>query len=113
MTEYNIARWCHEINRTVQALAGEEVGPSWEESPDWMKQSAITGVLAHKNTRRSPEETHQLWVGYKKAEGWIYGQVKDFDKKEHPCLVPYDQLPKEQKLKDAIFVTVVKGLTGE
>ena len=28
---------------------------------------------------------------------------------EHPCFVPYDQLPKEQQVKDALFVAVVSG----
>ena len=39
--------------------------------------------------------------------------VKDADKKEHPCLVPYEQLPTEQKVKDAIFRVIVIGLVDE
>ncbi len=108
-----IARWCHEMNRTVQQLIGEEMSPPWGDAPEWMKKSAIIGVSAHKLRPRSPEETHQLWLDHKKAEGWRYGQVKAPEKKEHPCIVPYAQLPKEQRLKGVIFKAVVEGLAGE
>jgi hypothetical protein len=42
--------------------------------------------------------------------------VKDEGKKEHPNLVPYDQLPAEQRVKDRLFQMVVRvieeGLSG-
>jgi hypothetical protein len=44
------------------------------------------------------------------GDGWKYGPVKDPEKKEHPCFVPYDRLPTEQKAKDYIFGAVVKSL---
>lgn len=37
---------------------------------------------------------------------------KDPEKKVHPCMVPYDQLPKEQQVKDAIFVGIVHAMLG-
>jgi hypothetical protein len=36
--------------------------------------------------------------------------VKDAEKKEHPCFRPYDELPAEQKIKDALFIAVVHAL---
>ena len=47
------------------------------------------------------------------AEGWVWGPVKDFDKKTHPCLIPYSELPLEQQRKDAIFQGVVRGVAAE
>ena len=47
------------------------------------------------------------------AEGWVWGPVKDFDKKTHPCLIPYSKLPLEQQRKDAIFQGVVRGVAAE
>ena len=32
---------------------------------------------------------------------------KDETRKTHPCLVPYEQLPEEQRRKDAIFIDAV------
>jgi hypothetical protein len=42
--------------------------------------------------------------------GWKLGPVKDADKKEHPCLIPFDQLPEFQKKKDALFCAIVDSL---
>ena len=43
----------------------------------------------------------------KTAEGWSWGPVKDPERKQHPCMVPYDQLPQEQRAKDYIFRAIV------
>jgi hypothetical protein len=45
----------------------------------------------------------------KKADGWVYGEVKDPEKKEHPCLVEYEELPKDQQAKDSLFIAVVRS----
>jgi hypothetical protein len=46
----------------------------------------------------------------KEADGWKHGPVKDPEKKEHPCMVPYGQLPAEQRAKDYLFIAVVKAM---
>jgi hypothetical protein len=46
----------------------------------------------------------------KLAAGWEYGPVKDAEAKRHPCLVPFNQLPREQQAKDYIFRAVVHAL---
>ena len=46
----------------------------------------------------------------KKADGWQFGMVKDAEKKEHPCMVPYSLLPEQQKAKDLLFGTVVRAV---
>lgn len=48
----------------------------------------------------TPKENHDNWAQQKQAQGWVYGEVKDFEKKTHPDLVPYDQLPEIEKRKD-------------
>ncbi|MFD0468599.1 RyR domain-containing protein [Nonomuraea thailandensis] len=53
---------------------------------------------------------HEAWCEHKRAEGWTYGPDKDPDAKTHPCLVPYDQLPVEQRVKDAVFHAIVGAL---
>jgi hypothetical protein len=42
---------------------------------------------------RLPENNHDLWAQKRIDEGWRYGPTRDDDAKEHPDLVPYDQLP--------------------
>ena len=43
---------------------------------------------------------HEAWVATRIAEGWKYGAKRDDDRKEHPCLVPYGELPESEKEYD-------------
>ncbi len=51
---------------------------------------------------RAAEENHDNWMKLRLADGWKYGSVKDEGKKEHPDLVPYDELPEVEKMKDTM-----------
>ncbi len=44
--------------------------------------------------------THDVWAKGRVEEGWRYGDVRDDAKKETPCLVPYDELPENEKEYD-------------
>lgn len=43
------------------------------------------------------KNVHEVWSAGRIEDGWTYGQVRDDAKKTHPCLVPYEQLPEEEK----------------
>ena len=103
-----IAKVAHEINRAYCAALGDETQAAWEDAPEWQRQSAIAGVEMHlANPDATPEQSHESWLAQKLADGWVYGEVKDAEKKQHPCCVPYDQLPPEQKAKDYLFRAAV------
>ena len=103
----------HEANRIYCRSIGDDSQPTWENAPDWQKQSAFMGVQAIiENPATTPEQSHDGWLAQKAADGWKYGPVKDPDKKEHPCFVPYSKLPAEQKHKDALFGAVVRAVLG-
>jgi len=105
------ARIAHGINRVYCIAIGDDSQVSWDEAPDWQKDSARNGakfVLEHHEV--TPEQSHINWLKQKQHEGWKYGPVKDAEKKEHPCCVPYSELPAEQKAKDVIFSAVVHGI---
>lgn len=106
-----IAKVCHEANRAYCAGLGDNSQPAWEEAPEWQRNSAINGVNhALTSPAAMPSDSHESWLAEKRAAGWRYGPVKDPEKKEHPCFVPYEQLPDEQKRKDALFLAVVRAL---
>lgn len=46
------------------------------------------------------ENVHNVWAAARIEEGWTYGDYRDERKKVTPCLVPYDQLPEEEKAYD-------------
>jgi hypothetical protein len=113
MTTTDIARVAHEINKAYCASIGDTSQPSWDDAPDWQKSSAINGVDFHiTNPDASPSASHESWLKQKEEEGWKYGPVKNPETKEHPCFVPYDQLPVEQRSKDYLFKQVVESLKG-
>lgn len=112
MTPAQIAKVAHEVNRAYCQAIGDNSQPSWQDAPDWQRESAMNGVEFHQdNPTVTPEQSHNNWLEHKREEGWKYGPEKDADRKEHPCFVPYDELPQEQKAKDHIFRAVVHALT--
>lgn len=109
-----IARMTHEMNRRWCQLIGDDSQVAWEDAPQWQKDSAIAGVRAVlSGEANTPEEQHQCWLDLKNEEGWVYGPVKDPEKKTHPCMVPYAELPAYQRVKDSIFRAVVLAHTLE
>ncbi len=103
----HIAAICHEANRAFCIALGDNSQPLWSEAPQWQIDSAVAGVKKHLAGDVTPEGSHESWMAYKEAEGWKYGPVKDPEKKEHPCMVPYADLPAPQKQKDVIFTVIV------
>lgn len=115
LTIKTIAKVCHEANRAYCQALGDDSQPSWEEAPEWQRQSAINGVNHVVNNADVPvsdleANSHASWLKEKLETGWKYGPVKDVEKKEHPCCVPHEQLPLEQQLKDRLFVAVACAL---
>jgi hypothetical protein len=108
-----IAAVCHEVNRAYCESQGDLSQPRWDDAPAWQRESAIKGVrfaLTHPDAK--PSDSHESWLAEKRADGWRYGPVKDPDRKEHPCFVPYDELPAAQKAKDHLFLGTVRALAG-
>lgn len=106
-----IAIVCHEANRAYCKTLGDNSQNPWDDSPEWQQQSAINGVRFHlENPFATPSASHESWLAEKQATGWTYGEVKDPHKKEHPCFVPFDQLPKAQQAKDKLFKGIVDAL---
>ena len=108
-----VARIAHEINRAYCEAIGDESQKPWNTAPDWQKDSAMNGVrFLVKNPDSTPEDSHNSWLDAKKADGWEWGPMKDEELKRHPCLVNYEDLPQEQKVKDFLFSAVVLSMIG-
>lgn len=105
------ARLAHEANRILCLALGDASQPKWEDAPDWQKVSARKGVeMIAANPDTTPEQSHEGWLAEKAATGWKYGPVKNPDTKEHPCFVPYNELPAPQRLKDEMFGLTVRAI---
>lgn len=103
------ARAAHEANRAYCIALGDNTQVPWDEAPEWQRASCIEGVKGVIKGS-TPEESHAGWLRHKEADGWVYGMEKDPEKKTHPCMVPYAELPMSQRMKDHIFVGVVRSM---
>ena len=110
MDKEQIARVCHEVNRAYCKAIGDNSQLPWEEAPEWQRESARMGVDLHTMGDFGPEASHISWMQEKVDKGWTYGPIKNEVDKEHPCMVPFDQLPTEQQAKDYIFQAIVHTL---
>ena len=87
---------------------------SWDESRGEVRDSARSGVIdLLVNTAWGPQESHEAWLAYKRSHGWSYGTVKSVERRQHPCMVEWSELPAAQRAKDVIFVGIVRSLAGQ
>ena len=61
-----------------------------------------------KNPKATAIDSHENWLKTKTEQGWKHGMIKDAEKKTHPCMVPFSDLPREQRVKDYLFRATVK-----
>lgn len=111
MNVSDVARVAHEANRALCLSQGDQSQPSWEDAPDWQRDSAMDGVKFHlANPDAFASASHDNWLRHKQADGWTYGEVKDPEAKTHPCMVPFEMLPADQQAKDHLFKAIVSAL---
>lgn len=102
---------CHEVNRIWCEANGDFSQPTWSEAPRHVRKSAENGVHFRLQNPTAPNRaSHDNWMQFKLMEGWTAGPIKDYAKKTHPNLVPWESLPPEEQVKDGLFSRVVHVL---
>jgi DNA-binding transcriptional MerR regulator len=111
----DIARVIHAANRELQIVQGDpRPSPPWDEAPEYQVRENVASVVAAlADPERTPEQSHQGWYDRLVADGWRYGTVKDEAEKTHPDLLPFDQLPEQERQKDRLFMAIVRALAPE
>ncbi len=51
-------------------------------------------------TEQLARNTHENWARQRMTDGWRYGPVRDDARKEHPGIVPYEELSEAEKQYD-------------
>lgn len=102
------ARAAHEVNNVFNRAIGDALSPAWDDLTEAQRAGVIVGAR-HALGGGSPEDSHNLWMQSRIAEGWTFGPVKDFAAKTSPCLIPYADLPEMQRRKDSLFQAVVRA----
>jgi RyR domain. len=102
------AQVAHAVNRAHCIAIGDDSQLPWDDAPGWQQETVLKGVEFHVlNPDADASASHDSWMAQKLADGWVYGEVKDAEKKTHPCIVPFADLPLEQQEKDILFQAVV------
>jgi hypothetical protein len=60
----------------------------------------------------TPEDLHEAWRRGREAQGWARGPRADSQRKTHPSLVPYADLPEAQRVRDRLLAAVVTAMAG-
>jgi hypothetical protein len=106
-----IAKVCHQANKAWCESQGDTSQKDWAEAEQWQRDSAINGVKFRLENPDAPASAqHESWMEEKLSQGWVYGEVKDAEKKTHPCIVPFEELPEFQQKKDKLFSAIVDAL---
>lgn len=103
-----VARMAHEMVRAWCELNGDGSLKAWEDAPAWQRDSTTDTVrFFADNPSADDGAMHEAWLAQKQKAGWVFGPVKDAERKQHPCMVPFDQLPAEQQFKDRLLRMVI------
>ena len=105
-----VAAAAHMANRAYCMALGDDSQPEWVAAPEWQQSSARSGVVAALDPNQTPEKSHEAWLAQKLRDGWRYGPVKDAEQKIHPCMREYSNLSEAQRLKDEVFLSVVRAV---
>ena len=85
--------------------------------PSIATTTTVTGSLPEALTplvEALAEHTHDNWVREREAQGWTWGPSRDDALKRHPDLVPYGELPEEEKRLDrATALGVLRFICGK
>lgn len=90
------------IHRLLTA-AGYEISPFQE----W---SASGFAFQPEEVERMARSEHEQWRRAKEADGWRCGPVRDGKARTHPDLVPWEELPEEERAKNVAFVRQLPSL---
>jgi hypothetical protein len=103
----DIARVVHGVNGLLQEINGEEHRqPPWEEL-DREGRARVLGLVRCYRSGASPRQAHERWRSEMAAEGWAPGEERSYRALTHPNLVPFDELPPRQRVKDRMSQQVV------
>lgn len=69
--------------------------------PEWIDPADITlPPDVEELTERLAREVHGAWARQRLANGWRYGPERNDARREHPCILPYDELSVAEKEYD-------------
>lgn len=108
----DIASVVHDANRRWQIVTGDRwPSPPWEDAPERQAAGVIATVRAAlADYELTARQAHEKWLAAMTADGWTWGRVKDEERKTHPDLVPWDDLPGSEQRKSVLLIAITRAL---
>ena len=100
------AMFVYEAARIENECANRPINPEpWGCRDEGFRKNMVRAVARQCGPNRltSPKKLHDAWVVAYKKLGWVYGSVRDVEKKTHPDMVPFDNLGRKEQEKDWVF----------
>lgn len=125
-----VAKLVHYALDAMNAYTGNSPAVGWNELPKFRKDvcRGVVSLVAKRldgmvEERVSDKEAagampdlilqvHDVWADAYRDNGWTYGEEYDPDNKTHPCLVPFEDLPESEAIKDVLVVGLVTVFFG-
>ena len=111
MSEQNInlrrAIFVYEAARMEAEVSGRSIVPErWDDRDEAFKTQFVKVISRQCSGDKfsSAEAVHDSWWREYERMGWVYGTDRDQEKKTHPDMVPFNELPKDERDKDEIFL---------
>ncbi len=105
-----IAKLIYEATRMEAEWSKRSIVPEeWENRDEKFRNQFvdIIGKYLSLDKLPTPPEAHDSWMEAYFKMGWKYGKARNVEKKTHPDLLPFDELPQDERDKDAIFLAFV------
>jgi hypothetical protein len=97
--------------------------PPWLVLTPWQRQTVVSQVQGIKEDmdilgwratdEALAERSHARWVRRMEDKGWKRGEEKDPEKKIHPCLVNWKELPYIDQMKTRQAIAIAKVHIGK
>jgi len=102
--------WIYEVARLEAIASGRRIVPETWTNRDEAFQKQMTEYVESLRGKPlpTPEEAHNSWWRKYEEMGWKFGEVRDTEKKTHPDMIPFNDLPKDEQDKDEIFLALVE-----
>ena len=103
------AKFVYEAAREAAIAANAPIIPErWETREEAFKAQFIPVIERQcgPDRKTSAKELHEDWVKAYEKIGWVFGSVRDKEKKTHPDMVPYEKLGRLERDKDEVFTAL-------
>jgi len=113
LTAHEVGRIVHEGQRAFCCATGDPYHVEWDNVSGTRYNNTMLDVLwMSNNPYLTAKELHVLWMDYRTSLGWSYGEKRSDALKQHPCLLPWNDLDSIERCKISLLRSTLFALLG-